>query len=97
MERPNKKDYDFNDLFDAVRFANDMNLYCDHLEGFQSPSFDVLDFRYTGIHEENAGGRPFLNIVTGRFHFRCTMERYFTKEQIESIKPYEYENFSEHI
>tara|TARA_R110000851_G_C12635597_1_gene518377 strand:- start:106 stop:414 length:309 start_codon:yes stop_codon:yes gene_type:complete len=31
-ERPNKKDYDFNDIFEGVRFANNMIKYADNLE-----------------------------------------------------------------
>jgi len=32
MERPKKEDYDFNDCFEGVRYANDMNKYADKLE-----------------------------------------------------------------
>ena len=32
MERPNKKDYDFNDVFEGVRFASNMIKYADYLE-----------------------------------------------------------------
>jgi len=32
MERPNKEDYDFNDVFEGVRYAKDMNNYADKLE-----------------------------------------------------------------
>lgn len=32
MERPNKEDYDFNDVFEGVRFASNMIKYADYLE-----------------------------------------------------------------
>ena len=32
MERPNKKDYDFNDSIEGVRFAKDMIDYADYME-----------------------------------------------------------------
>jgi hypothetical protein len=32
MERPNKKDYDFNDLFEGLMFGREMNKYADYLE-----------------------------------------------------------------
>lgn len=32
MKRPNKKDYNFNDIFEGVRFAIDMIKYSEHLE-----------------------------------------------------------------
>jgi len=46
MERPNKKDYDFNDNFEAVRFGSNMIKYTDYIEkqlniGFVSDS--ILD------------------------------------------------------
>jgi hypothetical protein len=37
MERPNKEDYDFNDVFEAVRFASNMIKYADYLEAKQLP------------------------------------------------------------
>jgi hypothetical protein len=32
MERPNQKDYDFNDAIEGVRFAKDMINYADYME-----------------------------------------------------------------
>jgi hypothetical protein len=32
MKRPNKKEYDFNDNIEGVRYAKDMNDYADKLE-----------------------------------------------------------------
>jgi hypothetical protein len=32
MERPNQKDYDFNDVIEGVRFAKDMINYADYME-----------------------------------------------------------------
>lgn len=32
MKRPNKEDYNFNDIFEGVRFAIDMIKYSKHLE-----------------------------------------------------------------
>ena len=32
MKRPNKKDYDFNDHFNCVKYAIDLGKYVDHLE-----------------------------------------------------------------
>ena len=37
MERPNKEDYDFNDVFEGVRFASNMIKYADYLEAKQLP------------------------------------------------------------
>ena len=35
MERPNKKDYDFNDVFENIRFASNMIKYVDYIEAKQ--------------------------------------------------------------
>ena len=32
MKRPNKKDYDFNDHFECLRFSNEMIKYADYIE-----------------------------------------------------------------
>jgi hypothetical protein len=32
MKRPNKKDYDFNDYFECLRFSDQMIKYVDYLE-----------------------------------------------------------------
>lgn len=32
MSRPNKKDYNFNEVFEGARFAADMIKYCDNIE-----------------------------------------------------------------
>lgn len=38
MERPDKRNYDFNDYYFVLGFAADMIVYCDHLESKpQSP------------------------------------------------------------
>jgi hypothetical protein len=37
MERPNKEDYDFNDVFEGARFASNMIKYADYLEAKQLP------------------------------------------------------------
>lgn len=36
MTRPNKKDYDFNDVFEAARFGLNMIKYADYLENLIS-------------------------------------------------------------
>ena len=40
MEKPNKKDYDFNDNIEGVRFANTMINYCYELEQM------IIEFAY---------------------------------------------------
>ena len=47
MKRPNKEDYDFNDVFAACRYANDMNKYADHLEAEQLPIHGVVSSKTT--------------------------------------------------
>ena len=49
MERPNRKDYDFNDVFEAVRFASNMIKYADYLENKQLPIHVVSGSALTAV------------------------------------------------
>ena len=46
MERPNKEDYDFNNVFESVRFASNMIKYADYLETKQL-TMPVVSNSYT--------------------------------------------------
>ena len=73
MERPKKEDYDFNDVFDAVRFASNMIKYADYLESKQLP-INVVSFSRAQEYAEfvvmcEREGRPLLLIQDYLKHY----------------------------
>ena len=40
MERPKKEDYDFNDIFELLKFINLIMRYADYLEGKEKEELD---------------------------------------------------------
>ena len=59
-KRPDRKDYDFNDVFEGARFASDMIQYVDYLEGLVVPVEEKHVINYTK-HDY------FLNISQDRY------------------------------
>lgn len=43
MKRPNKKDYDFNDIFECVQFIRDNERYIDYLEERDKKLVEIMD------------------------------------------------------
>lgn len=59
MKRPNKKDYDFNNVFAGVQFASKMIDYCNHIEQkLKEAQKQVKDIAHEPVLRASCGKEP---------------------------------------
>ena len=94
MKRPSKEDFNFNDIFAACRYANEMTRYADYLETKQLPINGVLNCKNT-LHELKILPQYFWEVHNGNKTFELRKDdRDYKVGDVLKLKEWNYSNYT---